>query len=482
MTNWTPALETRAGPKYLAIADALAEDIADGRLEAGEKLPTHRDLAYRLGVTIGTISRAYAEAERRGLTAGEVGRGTYVRGQIVSHGTATDVDPWRALTSDPQPATSLVDLSLSYPPPAAISTDFGRVLREIAAEPGSINLMSYGGHVGALEHRAAAAAWIAQGGYRPEPERMVVTAGAQHALLAALHAVARPGDRIGAERLTYTGLIKAVEMLGLAVEPIAMDEEGLLPDAVERACRSGVKAISLVPTLQNPTTAIMSAARREAIAEIAVRHDVPLIEDDLFALLSPNAPPPNATLIPDHVLYVTSLSKTVAPGLRIGYLAAPERWRIGAVLAVRSSTWMAPPLMAEVASRWIADGTARRVLESHRREGSERMALARRALAGYDVAAGAGALHLWLKLPPPWQAEEFSRRARDAGVIIASQAPFLARQPASPATPIGEQAVRVCLGGSTDRDRLAWALDRVAGVLRAGPESAQRVPELASIV
>jgi len=447
-----PSRGSRVGPKYLAIAD--------GRLEAGAKLPTHRDLAYRLGVAIGTVSCAYAEAERRGLTAGEVGRGTYVRGQIVSHGTATDVDPWRSLTSDPQPVTNLVDLSLSYPPPAAISNDFGRVLRDIAAEPGSINLMSYGGHVGALEHRAAATTWIAQGGYRPEPERLVVTAGAQHALLAALHAVARPGDRIGAERLTYTGLIKAVE----------------------RACRSGVKAISLVPTLQNPTTAIMSAARREAIAEIAVRHDVPLIEDDLFALLSPDAPPPIATLIPDHVLYVTSLSKTVAPGLRVGYLAAPERWRISAVLAVRSSTWMAPPLMAEVASRWITDGTARRVLESHRREASERMALARRAFAGFDFAAGAGALHLWLRLPPPWQAEEFSRRARDAGVVIASQALFLARQPASPASPVGEQAVRVCLGGSTDRERLAWALDRVANVLRAGPEASQRVPELASIV
>ena len=79
MTNWTPDLSGRNGPRYRAIADALAEDVRGGRLAAGTRLPTHRDLAWRLKMTIGTVSRAYAEAERRGLVAGEVGRGTYVR-------------------------------------------------------------------------------------------------------------------------------------------------------------------------------------------------------------------------------------------------------------------------------------------------------------------------------------------------------------------------------------------------------------------
>jgi DNA-binding transcriptional MocR family regulator len=216
-----------------------------------------------------------------------------------------------------------------------------------------------------------------------------------------------------------------------------------------------------MPTLHNPTTSTMPEARRREIAEIAVRYSVPLIEDDIYSGFYEDADlPPLAALAEGFGYYLTSLSKTVAPGLRTGFVVAPDAAAAERVAAaVRASCWMAPPLLAEISARWITDGTALRVLENHRQSASERRALARRILGNADYHAPPGSLHVWLNLPEPWRAGDFVATLRDQGVAIAAAETFAIGRASAP------HAVRVCLGTPHRIADLETGLTRIAEAL-----------------
>jgi DNA-binding transcriptional MocR family regulator len=445
-------LAGRPGPKYRAIADILAARIADGSLPAGAQLPTHRDLAWKLGVTIGTVSRAYAEMARRGLLSGEIGRGSFVR----DIPAVEDIPHLRA--SQP----GLIDLTLNFPTPGIEREALAQTLSELAGDASMSALLDYQPESGIERHRIAAADWIGTHDWVVDPDFVVITAGAQHAIRMVLAALTRPGDRIVAEALSYQGIKPAITQLGLRAEGLAMDADGLLPEAFEKAVRDGgVRALYCMATLHNPTTATMPAARRQQIAQIAIQYGVPVIEDDIYSAYSEGPPlPPLAALADDMGYYITSLSKTVAPGLRTGYVVAPNRAaaeRIGA--AVRASCWMAPPLLAEIASRWIEDGTARKVLENHRALATQRRDVARSLLGNADYLLPPGSLHAWLSLPEPWRAGDFVAAMRDQGVAIASAETFAIGRASAP------HAVRICLGTPHRVDDLKIGLTRIGAML-----------------
>lgn len=460
MTSWTPDLAKHSGPRYLAIAEALAADVAAGRFQPGERLPTHRDLAWRLGVTVGTVSRAYAEAERRGLVGGEVGRGTYVRGEPpeVSH----------LLSRDAEDRDNLVDLTFNFPPAAAEGGLLAQTLKDMAADPGQLQAaLSYQPSAGRKAHRTAGAAWLKLCGLTADPETIVVSAGAQHGVLATLSALTRPGDRIATEALSYPGIKLIAHQIGLRLEPVAMDADGVLPDSFEALCRAGeIKALYCTPTLQNPTTATMSDARRTALAAVAGKYGVPIIEDDLMRLLLPDAPPPIATYAPDLTVHVTSLSKTVAPGLRIGFVAAAPQIADRIAAAVRTTCWMSTPLAVEVGARWIADGTGERILETRRRETAIRRARALDVLGKYAPQCPEGSLHLWLQVPEPWRANDLVTEARARGVAIAGAEAFAIGRRDTP------HAVRVCYGAAPDLAALDRAVKVIDGLLQSDPPEA----------
>ncbi|NKB56884.1 MAG: aminotransferase class I/II-fold pyridoxal phosphate-dependent enzyme [Alphaproteobacteria bacterium] len=444
--------EKQPGPKYRAIAAALSEAIANGDLSAGERLPTQRELAWQLGVTVGTVSRAYAEIERRGLLSGEIGRGTYVRS-----GPPTQDLPMRA----PAPPAA-IDLTLNFPAPGEERRAIAEALTQMAEDPDIGALLDYQPDTGLAGHRAAGAAWIGRRGWPVDPERVIVTAGAQHGIVAALAALTRPGDRILTERLTYQGIKPASAMLGLRLEGLPMDAQGLLPDAFERAIGdSGARLIYCMPTVHNPTTITMPEDRKRDIAAVAIRHDVTIIEDDIYGiLLGSPGPVPLATYAPDNTIYVTSLSKAVAPGLRIGFAVPPQELveRIGS--AVRASCWMAAPLMADVAARWIQNGTADRILENHKIVSERRRALALRYLEGRSLDAPAGSLHVWLHLPEPWRAAEFVAVAQNRGVSVAPAETFAVGRGNVP------HSVRICLGTPREEATLEAGLITIAELLQ----------------
>ncbi|QSQ24999.1 PLP-dependent aminotransferase family protein [Pyxidicoccus parkwayensis] len=467
MTSWTPQLRGRDGPLYRVIADALAADIDEGRLAPGTRLPTHRELAEKVGVTVGTVTRAYAEAERRGLIGGEVGRGTFVRHR----------DAPRHLPA-PAPDTgddALVELGLNWPttPPGdPAGTALRKTLDALQRSPRLSELLDYQPPTGLLAHREAGAAWLSRFGLEAAQEQVVVCSGGQHAMEVALTALTRPGDTVLAEALTYPGLKVLANRLHLHLHGVAMDEHGLKPDALEAACRTGAKVLFCLPNLQNPTGSVMPEERRRRIASVARKHGLTVVEDDAYGLLLDRRPPPLCTLLPESGWFIGGVSKLLAPGLRIGYLAVPagtgtERLAETAALAVR----MTPPLMAEVADRWVNDGTADELVVRRRREALERLELAREVLGDrVPKSLRAPTYHLWLNLPTGWRAESFTAQARRHGVSVTSSEVFTVGPATAPA------AVRVCLGTPRTRASLEKGLRRLCETLEGGPEP------LASIV
>ncbi|PWC33852.1 PLP-dependent aminotransferase family protein [Azospirillum sp. TSO35-2] len=457
MTNWTPNLEGRPGPLYRVIADALADDIADGVLPVGVRLPTHRDLAFRLGVTVGTVTRAYTEAEKRGLIGGEVGRGTFVQG-------ARPAPAALPLSWPPPPSdgNASVNMTTVHPEHALAIQALGQTLTAIAASGAAAALIGYGPHAGLPEHRAAAAAWLErQHRVKAGTDAVLLTTGAQNALAVALAAVARPGDVILAERLTNIGTKALAATQGYHLEGVAIDEHGLVPDAFDSACRRlGPKAVYLVPTLQNPTAVVMPQARRREIVEIARRYNVMLIEDDVFGFIVPDAQPIQ-TIAPDITLYLSSVSKSLAAGLRLGFVVAPPELRSRVETAIRALQYSTPALSAEVVSRWIQDGTADRIVASQREEDLARQRLARSILPVETVYGHPAAQHLWLVLPEPWRREDFIAEAQRRGVIVTGADAFAVGRASAP------HAVRVSLCRSHSRDIAARGLRALADALEA---------------
>jgi len=465
MTSWQPQLSPEQGPRYRAIADALADDIASGRLKVGERLPTHRELAFALGVTVGTVTRAYAEAERRGLIGGEVGRGTFVRSPREADTSACvgpGFDPLdQSFLPVPNPAGP-IDLAMCQPPSPGVDRAIAAAVAGLAESGQLAQFLGYTEHGGMPNHRAAAALWLArQHRVEARPEQILITMGAQNGMAVALATVARPGDTVLTERLTYHGMKAVTATLGLNLEGVAFDHEGLIPEAFEHACRrTGVRALYIVPTLHNPTTIIMSAERRHAIAEIARHYNVIIIEDDVFGFLVPDAPPALQTLAPDVTIYLSSLSKSIAAGLRIGYLVAPLPLVARAEANARALNYSAPALMAGLSSRWILDGTADRFAETQREEARARQALARRLLPPGSVShSPEAAHHLWLTLPEPWRREEFVHVMRQRGVALTGADVFAVGRGTVP------HAVRLGLCTPASREEVARALTMISETL-----------------
>jgi DNA-binding transcriptional MocR family regulator len=441
-------------PKHQVIAADLAQSILDGQLAAGEKLPPHRVLALRLGVTTGTVSRAYAVLEKQGLAVARVGDGTYVR--------SLDVTP---PDDAPCPAPALIDLAHNV----AIATDEVDALRTVFAqlslEPQRLaELLKYQPETGAKHHRVAGAAWLQRFGTSGAWNRVMLTHGAQHALAGVLRTIARPGDTLLAESLSYPGMLALARSLRLQVIGLEMDAQGLLPAALDKAAQTfNTKLLFCSPTLHNPLTSTMSMARREAIAAVIRRRGLLLMEDVVHAAVLAAPPPAISTLVPEQSFLISSLSKVLAPGLRVGYLEASPQWLDKVAGSIRADCWMVAPLMPEIVTRWLASGEISRLIDLQRQQIDERLTIAAQCLHGLDYATAPHHPHLWLPLPEPWQAAQFATALRQAGVLVRTADQFAAGRTRPPI------AVRLTLNTVTSAAQLAQGLNTVATVLNNPP-------------
>lgn len=459
MTMWNPDLKLFSGPRYLAIVSAIAEAVERGHLRAGDKMPTHRDLADAVGVTTGTITRAYSEAAKRGLLVGETGRGTFVKANIFE-------DAFPSVSSDEN--EELIDFSLNIPP-LSVGDPLGKALTDtlssLAERPGLSALFGYQPAPGVERHRAAGATWVERSGLSTDTQQVLICTGALHAMTVVFSTITNPGDSVFTESLTYPGMKNLAHLLHLRLKGLATDDEGIIPEAFERACRlDSARVLYTIPTLQNPLGLVMSAARRREIADIAVEHNVAIVEDNVHSFMLPNPPPPLSSFAPDNSYYILSTSKSIAGGMRIGYLVAPPRMVDPLATTLRATVWMAAPLMAEIASEWILNGTADRLVEEKRAEASVRQSMAADAFAGFQFDAHPLSFHLWLHLPEPWRSNEFSAQLRRRGVAVTPAEAFVPGREEPP------HAVRVCVGAPRSRAQLEKGLGIIRSVLQETPD------------
>jgi DNA-binding transcriptional MocR family regulator len=459
MVTITPdALKDRTGPRYLAIADLIEGEIESGVLAPGSRLPTQRALAYHLGVTVGTVSRAYRTLARRRLVGGEVGRGTYVREKRPA--TA----PMRLSEGG-----NLLDLTKNAPAAGPQGAALSEALQTILESERQEILLDYAPASGRGSHRRAGADWMRRVGLDVTADEVIVTAGAQQALAAALATLAG-GRPVLVEALTYPGLLDIGRAMDVALHPVPMDADGLVPDAFERAAeKTGARLAVLVPTLQNPTNTVLSEARRLEIVEISRRHDLTLVEDDVYGYVIEERPNPIAQLAPERTLYISSASKCMAPGLRLAWAVAPPASRDAFLDMLYATSVCRPPLIGEVGRHWIEDGQAARMVAWYRRETAARQALAAAHLDGYPLSAHPASFHVFLELPGAWSSEAYAAAARERGVAVVPATAFAVRPEDAPS------AVRISLSYAPDRGSLEAALHSLADLARSPPSPSRGI-------
>ena len=441
-------------PKYLAIAQDLARSIRTGQLDIGEKLPPQRQLAEHLGVTTGTISRAYANLERLGLATARVGDGTYVRALEFTTGDPTAVA-----------STGPIDLAHNVAIPTHESNALQEALASLATDPEALRqVLSYQPETGLRRHRELGARWLKRFGTTGAWNRVMVTHGAQHGLACVLRTLARPGDAVLTESLSYPGLQALARSMRLQLIGIETDDEGMVPAALERAAKTfDTKFLYCSPTLHNPTSSIMSVTRREAIAGIAKRLNLLVIEDCVHAAAQAAPLPALSSWLPDQSFLLSSFSKVMAPGLRIGFLEAAPEWLGKFAASIRADSWMVAPLLPEICMRWIETGTIEQLIDAQRQAIAQRLEVAQRMLAGLDFRSNSEYPLLWLPLPEPWRAGQFSAALRNAGVLVRTADHFAVGRSPAP------HAVRISLNAPVSIEQLERGLQILLSVLNSPP-------------
>ncbi|KPQ07117.1 MAG: putative transcriptional regulator [Rhodobacteraceae bacterium HLUCCA12] len=458
MTMWLPDPASITRPAYRSLARAVVAAIDSGALRPGDRLPTHRELAFRLGLSVQTVSRAYEALIRADVIAGEVGRGTYVK----STGPDGRAPPYQRLEGD----EPVVDCSMLMPvlgEPHRTALD--RALADLSGDVPSEVLGSFRPRRALRKHVERARGWLSLCGIDARPDRILPTNGATPAMTVALLSAAAPGDLVVTEVLGHHTLKSLTQLHGLKLEGLACDVQGILPEALDRAARKrGARVLYVLPSGNNACAATMDAERRAEIVAVARRHDMLIVENDAWGPLEPRRPAPLAMLAPERVFYFTALSKCLMPALRTGWLVVPDSHVTAAFSRHMVTNWMASPLVAELSARLIERGEALELLRWQRRALARRNIIARQLLDGLDMAGGAHGLHVWLTLSDGWDEAGFVRSARLRGVAIAPGSAFETGN--SRPRP---QGVRICLGAPDERG-LRDALTVIARLARNRPE------------
>jgi DNA-binding transcriptional MocR family regulator len=410
-------------------------------------------------LSVGTVSRAYVEAERRGFISSHVGRGSFVAD--------------RARPQSSPNNGGLIDMAQNAPPLDSAERWIGEGLTRVRQRADIATAVNYAPPEGLPSIREAGASWLKRrhGVLRAGAESVIQCNGGQHGLALAFAALARPGETILCEAATYPGIRTLADHAGYRLRGVGMDARGIAPEAIAKCAReTGAKVLVLIPTLQNPTTTTLDVARRTEIVEVARANDIMIVEDDAYRVFADaGAPESFADLAPERTILVAAVSKAVAPGLRLGFLLPPDdaiiRDRL--LLGIRAFGYSPPSLGGLVFSQWEQDGTADRIADDVIAEVEARTDLAVHILGDAMTKPGAGrSLHVWMPMPM-LEAERLSARALRASIALTPpDAPMV--------DPVAPSGVRLCLGGLRSRDALEQALRNIAAMLMPASDSAAR--------
>jgi DNA-binding transcriptional MocR family regulator len=461
--DWRSELPIGQGKRYQLLADGLAEAISSGRIEAGSRLPTQRDMALRLGLSVSTVTRAYAELRERGLILGKVGRGSFARAtqtkrtrrgaRVQKNGDDGSNTPMEALEGSLRNTRGLVDLSFNEPLQGLAARCVHRGLADILTAADVKTLAGSQPVTGTAAYRQAGSTWLESIGVPAHPDEIVLIPGSQGCLATVLMALCQAGDAILTEALTWPGMLAVARIANVQIRPVGMDARGLIPEELDRACRDGrPRLLYTMPTAD--------LERRQAIVAVARKHGIVIVEDDAYGFLPAKPLPSYFELLPDDTIYITSLSKAVAAAIRVGFVAARAPLQRKLLPALRAITMMTSPIVAEVATRLIASGIAQEAAREQATTLRRRQEIADEILGATTPRESGPSMHRWFELDPYWDSMSFAAEALRLGVSVAAGAVFSAAPGADP------NAVRISLGGEPDELRVKRALTTLAGLAR----------------
>ncbi len=445
---WACTISEKDKPLYQAIVTSLERAIESGEVLPGERLPTHRSLAKNLGFTVTTITRAYSEAEKRGLVTAVVGKGTFVTSSAKKRmNSAGETD-------------EVIEMGVASPLYNE-DPDVRPIIDRVLQKDDLNTLMKLSLPQGLLEHREIGASWIQRYGLAPDAEAVLITAGPQHSMTSVFHSVFEAGDCIAVDQLTSPAFKSFARRAGLHLEGIPIDEAGMLPEKLEELCeRKEVVGVYTAGNAQFPGNTDMSSSRRKELASIIKKHDLVFVEDDSFNFFDTRKSSLISALVPENSIYIASVSAAFYAGLRIAFVTAPERFYSRISQGIADSIWMVSPLCTAIACECIRSGVAERIVREKKKELARRVELCREKLKGYSISCSAFSMFAWLALPDYWTCTSFEYAAEKSGLSVYAAEKFAVGPAPVP------NCIRLVLTGPPDIPTFKKGLDILLKVLR----------------
>ena len=448
--TWKPDLSNIKGPLYKALANLLEEDIRNGVLKPGDKLPPQRELADFLDLNLSTISRTFKLCEQKGLISGEIGKGTYISSDANVNSTLLD----------PAKVKNLIEMGATHPTRAQNKYVI-KFIENMLCQPDSDKYLEYSSPCGTLAQRGIGVKWLKEVNLNTTEDNILLASGSQNALCSILSSLFQPGDRIGTDPLTYSGIKTLSKMLGIQLVPIMQETNEMSPLALRNYCKNNeLKGIYLIPDHQNPTTHSMSLKTRKEIAEIAKEYNIIIIEDGINTILSGNHNIPIAALAPDQTIYISSTSKALCAGLRVSFIAVPPIHKKTLELALYNINMMVSPFNAEIVCQLINSPVGDKIVKERKQMVIERNNLTDSILNGFDLLGDKYCNFRWLLLPKGWSGKVFETCAKNAGVQVYCGERFAVGNSPVPA------AVRLSIVAPKDLNELKIGLNIIKTILR----------------
>lgn len=403
--SWKPLRSELEKPYYLSIASKLEQDISAGRLPENTKLPPQRELADFLDLNLSTITRAYKLCELKGLLYAVTGSGTFVSPGISSEKTFVDRND------------HVIEMGI-IKPFYECNQSIVNASQKVLNRPQVSSLFEYSDPFGTSRQQSAALQWLEILGIPAQPENLLLTAGAQNALSVVLISLFGAGDKIAVDHFTYTNFKGLANFLHIQLISIDSDSFGMSPDDLARICRqTDIKGIYLMPTCSNPTGIFMPAHRRRQLSEIIRKYNLLLIEDDIYSFLAPTDVRPFFTMLPEHTVHISSISKSLCAGLRLAFLIFPEKYRERLIAGMLNINLKTVSLNAEIIAELIISKEAERIVREKIRLAERRNEIFQ-SIFPTDYTDHIERFFHWLRLPATLSSEEAELEAMRQGVHI----------------------------------------------------------------
>ncbi len=406
--SWKPDIANMKPPLYKSLASSLEEDILNGLLKPGDKLPPQRELADFLDINLSTITRAFKICELKGLISGHTGRGTYISSD--AHISS------KLLCSEFN--SSCIDMGAAYPiyNQNKYVVDF---MKKLLKKTSADTILKYTEPCGMLSHRITAQKYLKNFNIDASPENIMISSGSQNALAIILTSLFNCGDKIATDPLTYPALKTLANSLGILLIPIPFINDKMDLKALDSLCKNeNIKGIYLIPELNNPTTHSLTLSEKKNIAQIIKKNSLIFIEDGMYSFIASQDSIPITSLIPEQSLYICSVSKSICAGLRIGFMVVPQKFRNIIEEGIYNINLVTSPFNAEVVCQMIETGLAYKIIDERKKMTLQRNKIVDEILFNHTVLGNKYSPFRWLILPNNINSKDFEDTASKNGVKV----------------------------------------------------------------